>query len=231
MKMKCIVILFVSLCMASSLLSSEATISIPQDATAVERYAAEELASYFNKIYAVTPEIRENAPNVPIQIGGDRESTEDLGLEGFEIQGDGSRLYIRGGTRRGPGILYGVYEYLERLGCRFLTKNVDYIPRRKTFELLKLELREKPSFEKLRYVYASGRFGVKMRTNFFSGNDRDKYEKLGLLRYAFPDGKNGHSTFFFLPPEKYAEKHPEWYAIHKGKRSFLTFRSLSSAWT
>ena len=195
----------------------ETVISIPGDATAVEQYAAEELGSYLGKIYGMQFKVRKNDPSAPIRIGTADKSSADLGNDGFEIHSDGKTLNIRGGTRRGTGNLFGVYEYLERLGCRFLTKTEEYIPTGKKYELPVLNVREKPSFEN-RMVISTGRFGVKMRCSERAGNNRKLFGKLGLLSYFRPF--SSHTSFFFIDPKKYAKSHPEYFAIHKGRRSF-----------
>ena len=199
------------------LFGAETVISIPGDATAVEQYAAEELGSYLGKIYGRQFKVKKNDPSASIRIGTADKSSADLGNDGFEIHSDGKTLNIRGGTRRGTGNLFGVYEYLERLGCRFMTKTEEYIPTGKKYELPVLNLREKPSFER-RLVICHGRFGVKMRNNERAGNARKLFGKLGSLWYARP--YNSHTTFFFISPEQYAKPHPEYFAIHKGRRAF-----------
>ena len=155
--------------------------------------------------------------SAPIRIGTADKSSADLGNDGFEIHSDGKTLNIRGGTRGGTGNLFGVYEYLERLGCRFLTKTEEYIPTGKNYELPVLNMREKPSFE-FRRITSTGRFGVKMRCNERVGNNGKLLNKLGVLRYSRPF--DSHTSFFFIDPKKYAKSHPEYFAIHQGRRAF-----------
>ena len=104
------------------LVSAQTFISIPVDATPVEKNAAGELAKYLGKIYPEKFEVRRNAADAVIRVGSFSGSAQKgLGNDGFEIVSDGKKLNIRGGTREGTGNLFGIYEYLELLGCRFMT--------------------------------------------------------------------------------------------------------------
>ena len=53
------------------------------------------------------------------------EQVEDYGEDGFCLEPYGDSLKIRGGKR---GILYGSYEFLEMLGCRFFTITCEKVP-------------------------------------------------------------------------------------------------------
>ena len=52
---------------------------------------------------------------------------ESLGPEGYVLKTLGSDLVIAGGRPRGT--MYGVYGYLDKLGCRWFTENVSRIPK------------------------------------------------------------------------------------------------------
>ena len=210
--------------LSCGLLSAQTIISVPADATPVEKNAAGELAKYLGKIYPEKFEFKPNAADASIRVGSFSETApKGLGNDGFEIVSDGKKLNIRGGTREGTGNLFGVYEYLESLGCRFMTATEEFIPRKKEFSLPVCTIRQKPSFELFRLVICAGRFGIKMRMNGTFTGVATKGMGLpfdpakGILRDYLP--YSSHTTFFFMPPEKYGKVHPEYYAVHSGRRS------------
>ena len=70
---------------------------------------------------------------------------ETLGPESFVIQTAGRYLVIAGGRERGT--MYGVYTFLEQLGCRWFTRDVSRIPRRSSIEIAQLSETHRPAFE------------------------------------------------------------------------------------
>ena len=142
-------------------------ITVPTDASAVETFAAEELRDYLGKIYGIPFKVEKNQPEAAIRVGTFQKPIDGLGNDGFAISCDGRQLNIQGGTREGSGVLFGVYEYLENLGCRFLApRGHEYIPQEKKFVLCQLNIRQKPAFEKFRLVIANSfPLRKKMRQN------------------------------------------------------------------
>lgn len=74
----------------------------------------------------------------------------DLGREGFVIKtvkSDGRSIVFIAGAER-VGTLYGVYEFLERLGVRWFAPGVtnEYVPQRRLGELPEMNVRERPAF-------------------------------------------------------------------------------------
>ena len=216
-------VIFLSISLLLAVMMSQAAeplkIAVPEDASEAEQYAASELKGYLTKVYGIPFEVVKDAKDAPIRVGAFGKA-EGLGNDGFEISSDGKRLLIQGGTREGSGNLYGVYEYLENLGCRFLFKEEEFIPAKKTFSIPKLKIRQKPAFELIRLVIAEGYWKTrhKLRLNgIFYGNT--KFEpKTGIGTKYLPGGS--HTTFTFIPPAKYSKTHPEYYAIHDNRRSF-----------
>ena len=72
------------------------------------------------------------------------------GPEEFQLKTAGRHIVIAGGRQRGS--MYGVYTFLERLGCRWFTPEISRIPKRSTIEVPALDERQKPAFE-YREVY------------------------------------------------------------------------------
>ena len=111
-------------CALASIYLSAAQLS-DKDSTAL--YAAKELRYYLDRMTSASFQIEEAKESKPGIYLGDIAGidTSDLGEDGFRIVSDGERLCIAGGNR---GVIYGVYEFLESLGCRFFTSNCEKIP-------------------------------------------------------------------------------------------------------
>ena len=58
----------------------------------------------------------------------------------FSITAKNGSLYIKGGKR---GVIYGGYELLEIIGCRFFTPTCEKIPTKATLEIPEINKREK----------------------------------------------------------------------------------------
>ncbi len=132
-----------------------ASIVIPVNATAAERFAAEELETYLEKITGKKPAIvRGTAGGVNIVLGA-HPLNDDLGWktlspDEFIIDVSKDTVRIAGGV--GPsvyntknsntyvqerGTLYGVYEFLETLGVRWYRPEVwgEHVPSQARIEL------------------------------------------------------------------------------------------------
>ena len=153
----------------------------------------------------------------------------DLSLENdeFLLAGHG-RYGIKGGSE--TALLYGAYELLKQFGFRFCGPDPwdTVIPEGKIIPP-EVKLHFHPEFE------LRGFFAVEKRDteefllwmarnglNFWTSevNHPELCRELGMkLRGNPPSGM--HRLFEdYLPPSVYAEKHPEYYALHQGKRIF-----------
>lgn len=135
----------------------------------------------------------------------------ELGDEGFRFTSDERSLTVSGGKR---GLLYGVYELLERLGCRFFTSNDEYVPYIPEPELPAWDETVKPVFE-YRYhdteeIRTHQRFCVKLRINGAPITERFG----GNMGYAL----FVHTMNNLLPLEEYGKTHPEYFAMRDGVR-------------
>jgi hypothetical protein len=70
---------------------------------------------------------------------------ESLGPEGFALKTAGEHLVIAGGRQRGT--MYGVYTFLEKLGCRWFARDASRIPKLRTIVVPALDETQKPAFE------------------------------------------------------------------------------------
>ncbi|MFQ6099202.1 MAG: hypothetical protein ACE5O2_15830, partial [Armatimonadota bacterium] len=130
-------------------------ILIPGQASAAERFAAEELARYIEAIssaqVAIAPE-GERAAGVAIHIGRTQVARAALPAElsdepeGVFAGAEGDRVIICGGSDRGT--LFAVYRFLEEaLGCRWLAPDVEFVPHQRTIRIAPLNLVTAPAFD------------------------------------------------------------------------------------
>jgi len=124
-----------------------------------ERFAVEELRSFIEQISGVKLPVCEPGqtasggnPAAWIVVG--KATAEErhkdlelnaLGAEGFAIKTVGGDLVIAGGAKRGT--LYGVYTFLESLGCRWWSDDASTIPRLSTIRVPATDRRETPRLE------------------------------------------------------------------------------------
>src|SRR5690242_6975941 len=117
---------------------SDYAIVIAPDASPSERHGAGELQKFVEQISGARLPIS-TEPHPKMVLVGDSAPLEalklsipfrDLGPEGFALRTSGPHLAIAGGRLRGS--MYGVYTFLEKLGCRWFTADVSRIPRLRT---------------------------------------------------------------------------------------------------
>ncbi len=174
-------------------------------------FIATQLRYYLARITIAPFEIKiDNAENEKgIYIDFDISYTDDE----FSIKTEKGSLYIKGGKR---GVIYGGYELLEILGCRFFTYDCEKIPTKTTLEIVNIEKREKPTFEFRDTDYAGitryMKFATQSRIN---GRWTDIPEMLGgSIRYAL----GAHSFARLVPHEEYRDSHPEYFSFYNGRR-------------
>ncbi len=201
-------------------------IVIPAAAIPSERYAAEELQRYVEKISgAKLPILTDAAPETDQEIVlGDNPRLEQLqpaldlkklGPDGFVLRTDGQRLIIAGGKPRGT--LYGVYALLEeKLGVRWLTPDCEIMPRTNGLELAPCNETQVPSLE-YREVFWSemlhdADFAARHRLNGNHYGLTDKHGGKFAVYFPFV-----HSLDLLVPPDLFKE-HPEYFPLINGRR-------------
>ncbi len=167
-------------------------------------YASEELVKYIKLICGERAEIRFSDGKDGIVLGLiDKLNLSSDGIDDkelddvFEINVDGLCGYIAGSNIR--SILYGIYAYLKKAGCRFIRpgENGDYIPKC-DLKTLKVNIREKAAY---RY-----------RTDCIEGTV--SYELLRDYIYWLPKlGFNGYMLQGTSPYLWY----DRWYSHHGNK--------------
>lgn len=189
-------------------------IILDSHASPSEHWAASELKRFITEMSgAVLPYCPDSRsrPEHAIIIGG---MPSNVHSEGFLIKTVGSRVMIAGDPVRGT--MYGVYAFLESLGCRFLTDTVNKVPKMSTISVPDLDIVDSPAFE-YRDVYIR----EAMKPDYAARN-RGNSANAGL------DDKRGGSIAYYpfvhsfnalVPLDKYWATHPEDFSMIDGKRT------------
>lgn len=221
---------------------SDYTIIIAADAAEPERFAAFELQKYISLISSAKLPIKEDArEGKAILVGTKFADRTDLGEDGFVIKTEKERIILGGNTPRAT--LFSVYAFLEKyLGCGWCIPGDDTVPENKTIIVSEIDDIEKPVFSYrgiVNFPYNAQRavkeldWMAKNRMNwshvaFNQGrqaipgwgkeNSREIFipelKKRGL---AFQFG--GHTSFTWVPSDRYFESHPEYYSLINGRRT------------
>lgn len=136
-----------------------------------------------------------------------------LGEEGFALKTSGKRLVIAGGRLRGT--MYGVYTFLDRLGCRWFTREVSRIPKMPTIRVAALDQVHTPAFEYREPFFTEAFEKDWAARNRINGASMQLDESTGGKVTYFPFV---HSFNQMIPPEKYFRFHPEWFSLIDGAR-------------
>ncbi len=208
---------------------SDYTIIVGEDCAEAELNAANELQKYLAAISGATLPIKRDseiaASEHEIVVGAtDRTEVESFDMvDAYRIYMKGDSLFIAGGSPRGT--LYGVYGFLETLGCRFFSVDTETVPECKTIVLNKnTDISQKPAF-----VY---------RDLFWSNvYDEDISAKLGL-NGALMSGEYGrelsdrvgggityagphfvHTFAYMITKETHFATNPEYFSEINGVRT------------
>jgi len=203
---------------------SNYSIVVGAGASASEQRGAKELQTHLKKMSGAELPIVTDAQALPehaILVGQTRYTDglhpdvdiKALGAEGFAIEVRGGHILVVGSNVRGA--MYGCTALLEKLGVRWFTPKVTFVPSRPTINLPALDDREAPDFE-YRELYIAEAFdkdwAARLRTNGAAA--------------ALDDSTGGkvvydhfvHSFDALIPPAEF-EKHPEYFPLINGKRT------------
>lgn len=191
---------------------SDYAIVIPQNATPVEKKAADEFSRLLRLstsvgLPVVTDAEKPRSREILIGNTSRRESagTTDLQTDGFTIRTSGPKLSIRGGSEKGT--LYGVYTFFDKyLGYRCYSPTVFRYPHLQTVELeAPIDDTEIPV-----NVY---------RNVFYAVAEDPFYADWHKLDHMKPDwGMWVHTFASLVPADEYFKDHPEYFALVDGKR-------------
>lgn len=201
-------------------------IVIAADAIPSERYAAEELQRYLEKIAGARLPIVSDAgrpasreillgDNAHLRKLGWEIGTDKLGAEGFILRTDGDRLIIAGGKPRGT--LYGVYTLLEeKLGVRWFTPELEVVPQTNRLALPALNETRVPALQYREVFWTEmmrdGDFAARHRLNGEHYKLAEKHGGRAVVYFPFV-----HSFDSLIPQELYKE-HPEYFPMIGGQR-------------
>lgn len=194
------------------------SIRIARDASPSEKRAAGELQRFLREMSGASLPIVEDAKarkGRAILIGGGAAgiAVDSLGPEGFTLKTAGNNLVIAGGGERGT--MYGVYEFLDRLGCRWFTSEVSRIPKRPTIVIDPMDETRRPAFEYREVFFTEAWDKDWSARNRVNGQSHHLDESTGgrIRYYPFV-----HSFEQMIPPSKYFAEHPEYFSLIDGKR-------------
>ena len=187
------------------------------DASASVKYAAEELRDFTERMTGVRlPIVTDEGPLPPKAIVLRKNASGD---DSFRIVARPPHLYVEGSDVR--GVLYGVYELLERYGgCRWYASWHTVVPARDAFSVPDdLDDAQAPAFlcrDVHWWDYFKGDFAARNRVN---GGLNKLKERHGGNTWRFGGGLGNCHTFErLLPPDKYFDEHPEYFSMVNGVR-------------
>lgn len=226
-------------------------IKLSNDAGLVERFAAGELVKYIEKITGARLKIAASGKKT-ILLGLRKNLTADgltapkTGADGYAISISSDKIVIAGDNAR--SVLYGVYDLLERMGCRWYhpamdPKDSEVVPRNPNLIIpvgkwseaspfedrvywmsgLAFEIRQKQSLAQIDWA-AKNRFNTLSWQCVPEKMDRDLAEMESKGVFAAMEKRGlvlhgpGHSFPYFMPTDRYFKDHPEWFGFHDGKR-------------
>ncbi|MGC9003936.1 MAG: DUF4838 domain-containing protein, partial [bacterium] len=191
-------------------------IVVPADSP-IEKAAGKELGRYLEMMTGAKVPIFEGLRGgegfiFVGKLGFREEEFANFKDDGFIIRQRGGNLFLSGKNYRGT--IFAVYRLLEMLGCKFLAREEEIIPRTKKLRIEVREIKENPAFE-WRYFDATID-GLKcyldpgIRDEVISG------EKVPAVLGA--PAFWHHPMNGYIPLEKYGQTHPEYYCLIEGKR-------------
>jgi len=182
-------------------------IFVPDDAIEQERFAANELARYLEKITGKAyPVVHEPGPAVGFFVG--RSPAIEAMLDGVDwdaLGGDGivmrtveGKLVLSGGRPRGAR--NAVYTFLEEhMGCRWWTQTEETVPRVDELRIPELDVVYRPPFD-FRSVISQGASRIPYAFKVRNNGPESKFD---------PDGEA--ITKYVLPWRELFVDHPDWY--------------------
>lgn len=208
---------------------AKSIIVLSPDFTPPMEHAANDLSKHLELISGADVKVYQQKDDTDFPDGYDgvilitdkpRGNEPKLGDEAYKITTEPGKpwiLRIYGDNKRGA--MYGVYGFLQDvLGVRWFTITKSKIPEQKTIAIDTLNIQQKPSFEYREPYYWEG-FTDKdwVVRNKVNGSNAHVDDSMGgKVRYGA--GAFVHTMLKLVPPEKYFESNPEYFALVNGKR-------------
>jgi len=220
-----------------------AEIVVAPEATATEKYAAEELGFFLHLMVGAPIPVAPEFPaagrhfsrdgyiglsehpqgamyyHLLVGEGAVRLADPDfrsasLKPEEVLVRQKGRALLLVGGSPRGT--LYAVTTFLESLGCRWWTPTAWRIPRMPTLTALPIEIRYAPPLE-----YREPFWYAAFDPDWAARNKANGTRAGGDDRHGGRHVYEGfvHTFYSIIPPDRYFAAHPEWFSEIKGVRT------------
>jgi hypothetical protein len=228
----------------------QASIILPASSAAPLPFAVKELQKYVEQMTSCRLEIRENPAgegSIPIFLWDTTSPDQALdgvlgtspkpiaGTDSYLIKATEGALLIAGGC--GRAVLFGVYDLLERLGCRWLGPGEDFLPKRETLEVSSLEISESPIMQWRALELIAGitpsmvDWMAKVRLNgvwpeSYTPNADLTANTAAMKSCAIPEITErgllvmwgGHVLPQLFPESKYGKDRPEYFALIHARR-------------
>jgi hypothetical protein len=208
---------------------ARATIVTAAKPTLPEQTAAKEVSHYLKQVtggdFAIVKEGTKRVAGIALLVGateaarGQDLEPKTLGREEWVVRSiSPSRIVLVGGRPRGT--LYAAYHFLEDVvGVHWWSPWEEHVPKRPTLKIGDLDLRGQPRFRYrdiyMCYGHDRGRFAARNRLNR-DGDAGIAPEFGGEEDYGPP--YHVHTFYSYIPPDRYFDAHPEWFAMVGGKR-------------
>ncbi len=199
-------------------------ISYPENPTL--EFAAENLKKYLEQILGGIVELNHGDKGYSFELNVDPSRT-DLKYDGFCVINTSAKTTIVSRVPR--GVLYGVYDFLERyFDVRFYAPDCEIVPQKENVDLPLESYISNPAFP-LRGAYNGAN---RLNKDYYSKSRNhnqfeiveEKYggdcgwERVNNLAWA-----TGHNTLCYVEKEIYAESHPELFAYNRGQITDICF--------
>ena len=220
----------------------QCVIAVAANPSEFEKQAASELKSFLSKItgtaFTVLPESK--VANKPAIYLGQTDYAHKEGIdftnadkEEWIIKTVGKNLIISGG--RPVGTLYGVYEFLEKLGVYFLSKDQTIVPIKKLLAIKNIDEKNKPAFAgrniydgfswpayvtKVPVNINKGHWLYRLRNRLNGGHGIVRNDIIDAIYLGdmFNLTMSFHTFSYYVNPKLFS-KHPEYFTMDKnGKR-------------
>ena len=203
------------------------SIVVGEKASDSEQWAAKELQHWLKEIsgadFPIQSDSGEQSP-CELILGVNRHSLQLLPAlekekpepsnESFTYCNNGASILIWGGQVRGAQ--YGVMTFLEKeFGCRWYTPSVSVIPKKDHFTFVDLFHTESPGIRVRNDFYFEAFDPIWAARNKVNGSMSYREQPGGVESYW-----SVHTFFPLVPPEEFFDKHPEYYSLLDGKRTF-----------
>ncbi|MEN8153089.1 MAG: DUF4838 domain-containing protein [Acidobacteriota bacterium] len=188
-------------------LRSDYTIVVSDKADKLTKLAVGELRNYIHRMTCVKLKIENRVIEGKKSIFAGKELIIDprihkdlatLDEDGFIIRTIDKNIMICGNN--GKSNIYAAYTFIEEfLGCRLLASDEEYIPDNRTVKIPEINRIYEPAFS--------------FRRILFPGLSDEKYRFWHKIETLDEWGSFVHTFNKLIPPEKYFEKHPEYFSL------------------